>query len=55
MRSAEKDYTIQEPPDAFGRTGQWLRGGSSIRKTGRYWELSVSYLNSKEWDKEMYD
>lgn len=54
-RSAAKDYTIQTPPDTFGRPGQWLRGGSSIRKSGRYWELSVSYLNSKKWDEELYN
>lgn len=54
-RSAQKDYTIQTPPDTFGRSGQWLRGGSLIRKNGRYWELSVSYLNSLVWDKDLYD
>ena len=53
-RSAKKDYTIQKPPDTFGRSGEWLRGGSSIKKNGRYWELNVSYLNSKVWDIDLY-
>ena len=53
-RTAELDFTIQTPPDTFGRPGEWLRGGSSIRKTGRYWELQVSYLNSAIIDRELY-
>ena len=54
-RSAKKDYTIQKPPDHFGRSGEWLRGGSSIRKCGRYWELTVSYLNSRTVDRDLYE
>jgi len=53
-RSAAKDYTICTPPDTFGRPGKWLRGGSQIRKVGRYWELSVTYLNSNKWDTDLY-
>ncbi len=53
-RSAEKDYTIQSPPDTFGRPGEWLRGGSKIRKGGRQWELNVNFLNSKKIDKDIY-
>lgn len=54
QRTAASDYTIQKPPDTFGRPGEWLRGGSSIRKSGNYWELTVSYLNSTKIDRELY-
>lgn len=54
-RSAARDYTIQTPPDTFGRSGEWLRGGSSIRKTGKYWELTVTYLNSETVDQDIYE
>lgn len=54
-RSSKSDYTIQKPPDTFGRPGEWLRGGSSIRKNGRYWELTVAYLNANRWDRDLYN
>lgn len=53
-KEAAKDYTIATPKETFGKTGNWLRGGSKIRKNGRKWELTVSFLNSKEYDKDLY-
>lgn len=54
-KSARLDYTVQSPPDDFGRGGYWLRGGSEIKKEGRYWVLSVTYLNTRIIDKDIYD
>lgn len=53
-RNASADYTVQRPKETFGRSGFWLRGGSKIRKAGTKWELTVSYLNSKYIDKDIY-
>ena len=53
-RDARSDYTIQAPKETFGRTGIWLRGGSKIRKCGKKWELTVSFLNSKNYDEDLY-
>lgn len=53
-RDARADYTIQAPAETFGRTGFWLRGGSKIRKSGKKWELTVSFLNSKNYDDDLY-
>lgn len=53
-RDAERDYTIQNPPDTFGKGGVWLRGGSSIRREGKYWVLTVQYLNSEALASELY-
>jgi hypothetical protein len=49
-----KDYTISAPDKTFGKTGEWLRGGSKIKKEGRMWVLTVSYLNIKEIDRDIY-
>ena len=54
-KSAQLDYTIQTPKETFGRTGVWLRGGSKIRKNGKKWELTVSFLNSQDYDVDLYD
>lgn len=54
-KSAQLDYTIQTPKETFGKTGQWLRGGSKIRKNGKKWELTVSFLNSKDYDVDLYE
>jgi len=53
-KSAASDYTMETPKETFGKTGSWLRGGSKIRKSGKRWELTVSYLNSKYYDKDLY-
>lgn len=55
QRQAKLDYTIQSPPDTFGRSGEWLRGGSKLRKNGRYWEQTVPYLNSAKIDRRLYN
>lgn len=52
--SAKADYTIQEPAEKFGCNGKWLRGGSSMQKNGRLWELTVEYLCMAEIDEELY-
>lgn len=54
-KNAQLDYTIQTPKETFGKTGAWLRGGSKIRKNGKKWELTVSFLNSQEYDTDLYD
>ena len=38
----------------FGKSGEWLRGGSKLKKEGRYWVLTVSYINSKVIDRDIY-
>ena len=53
-KSAQQDYTIQTPKETFGKTGNWLRGGSKIRKNGKKWELTVSFLNSQDYDPDLY-
>jgi hypothetical protein len=55
QRIADQDYTKQSPPDTFGRSGEWLQGGSSIRKEGRLWVLEVTYINAPTgWDNDLY-
>lgn len=54
VRQATADYHIQTPPETFGLVGEWLRKGSPIRRNGRYWEQVITYLFSKEIDKEIY-
>lgn len=54
IADAIKDYTIQTPAKTYGRTGEWLRGGSKIKKEGRYHVLTVSYLNIQEIDRDIY-
>ena len=54
-RSAQQDYTIKRPKETFGKDGQWLRGGSKIRKNGKKWELTVSFLNSRDYDVDLYE
>jgi hypothetical protein len=39
----------------FGKEGEWLRGGSKLKKEGRYWVLTVSWLNRDEWDSDIYE
>lgn len=55
-KSAQLDYTIQTPKETFGKpkTGNWLRGGSKIRKNGKKWELTVSFLYSEDYDPDLY-
>ena len=53
--SARFDYTIQTPKETFGKSGLWLRGGSKIRKNGKYWELTVSFLHTQDFDTDLYD
>ena len=54
VKSAEKDYTIQTPPKVFNRPGEWLRGGSSITKNGKLWELRVDFYNALAIDRDLY-
>ncbi len=54
IRSARKDYTIQNPPEDFDRPGEWLRGGSKIVKSGKMWELTVDYKNAQKIDRDLY-
>lgn len=49
-----QDYTIGRPGTTFGYRGDWLRGGSSIKRNGRRWELTVDYLNSSRIDRDLY-
>lgn len=55
QRIASKDGTKQTPPDTFGRAGEWLQDGSSIRQEGRMYTLEVAYLNSRVIDSDIYD
>lgn len=48
------DYKISTPKVTFGLAGKWLRGGSSIRRNGRKWELTVEYINSLDIDTDIY-
>lgn len=50
-----QDYTIGRPGKTFGVAGRWLRGGSTIRRNGRLWELTVDYINAKAIDTDLYD
>lgn len=52
--SRSVDYKIAEPKVTFGLKGKWLRGGSSIRRNGRKWELTVEYINSIDIDPDLY-
>ena len=54
-KNAQLDYTIQTPKETFGKAGKWLRGGSKIRKNGKKWELTVSFLNTQEADLDLYE
>ncbi len=54
-RDCSKDYKRTPPPDDFGVSGVWLRGGSSITYNGKCWELAVDYTNSKTIDEDLYD
>ena len=53
--SAAADYTMQTPKETFHKTGLWLRGGSKIRKNGRFWEMTVSFLNTQDFDVDLYE
>jgi hypothetical protein len=55
QRIASKDGTRQSPPDDYGRSGDWLQNGSSIRKEGRLYVLETTYLNSRVIDSDIYD
>ncbi len=54
IADANKDYMRQTPKETFGKTGSWLRGGSSFDKEGRYWVMTVSYLNFKQINLVVY-
>ncbi|MDD4817121.1 MAG: hypothetical protein PHI85_04030 [Victivallaceae bacterium] len=55
VRDSADDYKIVAPPSAFGVSGSWLRGGSTIRRNGKYWELSVDFTNAQSIDERLYD
>lgn len=50
-----QDYTRGKPGVTFGVGGEWLRGGSSIRREGRRWVMAVTYINAKQIDEDLYD
>ena len=53
---AGNDFTRASPPQKFGiHSGEWLRGGSSIRKDGKKWVQVVSYRHAPEVDHDLYD
>lgn len=53
---AGKDFTRLSPPQRFGISGgEWLRGGSSIRKDGKKWVQVVSYRHAPAVDHDLYD
>ena len=52
---AANDFTRQTPPQTFNASGQWLRGGSSIRRDGKKWVQTVSYRNARAVDADLYD
>ena len=49
-----RDYTVSAPGKTFGIEGMWLRGGSSIRREGRRWQMTTQFINSKYIDKDLY-
>ncbi len=53
-RAMKSDYTRQTPPDTFEQSGEWLRCGSSIRKEGKKWVLTVKYRNAKKIEERLY-
>ena len=53
-RQMKSDYTRQTPPDTFGLSGEWLRCGSSIRKEGKKWALTVKYRNAQKIERRLY-
>ena len=53
---AANDFTRATPPQSFGiSTGEWLRGGSSIRKDGKKWVQVVSHRHAPAVDHDLYD
>lgn len=48
------DCTPQTPGRTFGASGEWLRLVSTIRKNGKYWELTVLFVCSDEIDNRLY-
>ena len=54
IRKIADDFHIATPPETFGATGFWLRGGSSMRKEGRYWVQRVTYTNTSKLDGDIY-
>lgn len=53
-KTMDKDGTPQTPPETFGRAGEWLQSGSTIKKEGGLWVLRTSYLNSRVIDTDIY-
>lgn len=53
-KKSKKDYTKEPPPETFNMPGEWLRGGSSIRKEGKKWALTVQYRNFDHIDPRLY-
>ena len=53
---AGNDFTRASPPQRFGISGgEWLRGGSTIRKDGKKWVQVVSYRHSRVVDHDLYN
>ena len=54
IASAQKDRTIVTPEKTFGRDGEWLRGSSKLKKEGRYWVMTVPFLNFEYINRKLY-
>lgn len=54
QNDAGKDFTIDKPGETFGISGSWLRGGSTIVRQGKYWQMSVDYTNVRDIDRDLY-
>lgn len=54
-KKIKDDFHRAPPPDDFDAVGDWLRGGSKMRKEGRLWVQTVNYTNSRVIDPEIYE
>ena len=45
---------LSTPTQTFGFTGEWLQGGSSIKREGGTWTEEIVYIGSREIDKDIY-
>ncbi|MEA4862723.1 MAG: hypothetical protein VB042_05400 [Victivallaceae bacterium] len=54
QNDANDDYKLVDPPEKFGIAGDWLRGGSSIKRDGKYWVMTVDFTNARNIDGDVY-
>ncbi len=52
--SGKNEYKRQTPANTFDKEGEWLRGGSKLKKEGRFWVMTTSWINRMEWDHDIY-